>query len=169
MKLIKDGGENAEQVRNVFEVDSKTEKYKINYLCEDKLYSEIKYLEFLYALISEGGTNAYCSMIASLFDKEFDDSMLFSTLEDKKEIMKSFIYEYGFPLSKSEFEEFKADFLSERLKLFGVAKADNNGASRKLPGIKAINRRLSELEIDIQIEHKDEAYILADTERAGTQ
>ena len=169
MKIIKDGGEYAEQIRNVFEVDSKTEKYKINYLCEDKLYSEIKYLNFIYALISDAGKEAYCAMIASLFGKEFDESMLFSTLEDRKEAMKSFIHEYGFPLSESEFENFKADFLTERLKLFGAAKADNTGSSRKSPGITAINRRLLELNIDIQIERKDEAYILTDAESEVTQ
>lgn len=164
MKIIKDGGEYAEQIRNVFEVNSKTAKYKLNYLCEDKLYSEIKYLECIYSLIEKQGANAYCCLIASLFDKEFDESMLFSTLSERKEAMKSFIYNYGFPLSESKFEDFKADFLNQRLKLFGAAKADNNSALRKTPGVKAINRRLAELDIDIQIECKDEAYILTDTE-----
>ena len=160
MSVIKDGGEFAELIRNVFELDTKTMKYKLNYLCEDKFYTDIKYLEYLYALISELGNDAYCTEIASMFNKSFDESMLFNPMDDRKKQLLSFVSEYGFPLSKDEFDDFKVDFLNERIKLFGLSKSDNNGSNRKVPGVRSINNRLAELGINIQIKQDKDLFIL---------
>lgn len=160
MSVIKDGGEFAELIRNVFELDTKSMKYKLNYLCEDKFYFDIKYLEYLYALISELGNDAYCTEIAAMFNKAFDESMLFSSSEDRKKQLSSFIIGYRFPLSKDTFEDFKQDFLNERIKLFGPAKSDNTGANRALPGLRSINNRLSELGINMQIKQDGDIFTL---------
>lgn len=163
MSVIKDGiGDYSKEIRSVFEVDWKSQKFKLNYLCEDKLYSEIKYLEYIYALISEAGKEAYCDMIARLFNKEFDVDMLFDTLENRAEELKVFIQGYGFPLTADEFEEFKSDFFHERVRLFGASKADNTGSNRKSPGIRAINNRLAESDIDMQIGCENGTYVLYD-------
>lgn len=161
MRLIKDGHDkDAETIRHVFYYNSSKKKYEINYLCEDTLYAQQHYLEFLCDLLEEKGSGAYCEIIANLFDKQFEESMLFRSTASKTEELEAFVKGYGFPLTPSELKEFCEDFMEERLRLFGLCKADNLGAGRKTPASRSINNRLSELGVNLEIVREDNMYYI---------
>lgn len=161
LDVIKDGNDKmANTIRSIFRVNRQTQRYEINYLCEEKLYSDLYYLEYMYALIKESGKEAYCEMMAKLFDKEFDNNMIFGSLDLRKKELSNFIIEYGFPLTPGQFEEFCEDFLSERIRLIGSCKADNFGAKRKTPASKSINNRLTELGLGIEIVRENDIYYI---------
>ena len=161
LDIIKDGNDKmANIIRSIFRVNRQTQKYEINYLCEEKLYSDLYYLEYIYALIKESGKEAYCKMVSRLFDKEFDADMIFGSLELRKNELSEFIREYGFPLTPGQFEEFCEDFLSERIRLIGSCKADNFGSNRKTPASKSINNRLAELDLGIEIVRENNMYYI---------
>lgn len=161
LDIIKDGNDDiAKKIRAIFKVNRQTLKYEINYLCEEKLYLDLYHLEFIYTLLTELGKEAYCEWISRLFDKAFEYNMIFVSLKSKKEELKNFISEYGFPLNKSEFKEFCDDFLRERIRLFGSNKADNLSSSRKTPAIRSINNRLKEYKLGIEIIRNDDQYYI---------
>lgn len=164
MNIIKDGNDDiAKIIRGVFRVNRQTQKYEINYLCEDKLHMDLYHLDHIYALINEGGKEAYCELIAKKFDKEFDNDMIFGSFELRKGELKDFINGYGCPLTYGEFEEFREDFQKERIRLFGISKADNFGAGRKTPASKSINNRLAEIGLGIKIARNDNLYYIENT------
>ncbi len=165
MRVIKDGEDKmAETIRRVFEVDSNQGRYKVNYLCEDKLYIQQKYLEYIAALLEEEGSEEYCRMIAMLFGKEFDESMLFKTQSMRREELKEFVLNYGFPLDEKKFNDFCCDFMEKRIILLGKSESDNFSATRKTPGLRSINNRLSEFETGLKIVEKDEIYCLEEAQ-----
>ncbi len=161
LDVIKGGNDKrANIIRSIFRVNRQTQRYEINYLCEEKLYSNLYYLEYIYALIKESGKEAYCEMMAKLFDKEFNNNMIFGSLDLRKKELSDFIMEYGFPLTPGQFEEFCEDFLGERIRLIGSCKADNFGVNRKTPASKSINNRLAELDLGIEIVRENNMYYI---------
>lgn len=158
LRAMKDECEDSELVRSVFEVDIETRNYKINKLTLDKLYMDLRYLEFLHALISEKGPSAYCSLISSMFGKTFDSNMLFAPLDERKAELRNFVINYGFTENAELFKNFTVDFLNKRILLFGVSDADNLGENRNAPGLRSINNRLRDLGIGIQIEKNNNEY-----------
>lgn len=152
MQTLLDENEDTKLLKKFCYVDVKMKKYKINSLSEDKIYLLIRYFEFLRALISEYGPEAYCTYIAEKFGKTFNESMIFSTLEERKEIFFDFILSYSDEMSENEFEEFKEEIYDKRIKLFGKTSADNTTGKRKVQGMNAINNRLKELGIGIRFE-----------------
>lgn len=157
---IKDGGEFEEEIRNAFYVDSKMGKYCLNELFVKKYENLLRYYEFLRAVITEKGELEYCRILASKFGKEFDEKMIFKTLSDRRAELLEFVCNHEFLKNSGEFERFASEFLKKRVSLFGTSKSDNLSEKRNVPGMRAINNRLRELNIGVQILKVGENYML---------
>jgi len=157
---IKDGGAFEEEVRNAFFVDSNKEKYCLNELFVKKHENLVRYYKFLQAIITEKGEYVYCRILASKFGKEFDEKMIFKTFGDRRAELMEFVYNHEFLKNPSEFESFASAFLKKRISLFGASKADNLSEKRNVPGLRAINNRLRELNVGVQILKVGENYMI---------
>lgn len=134
--------------------------YELNLMTRDKFYETMKYVEFLYALISEKGIEAYCEHVASMFGKTFDESMLFMTHKKRVDLLKTYIETFKFPLEINEFKDFCDKFRSKRITIFGRHSSDSTDSSRGTPKYVSINRRLEEFGINYKIVKSGEMFYL---------
>ena len=147
-------------IHSICRVNPVEHKYELNLMTHDKYYENMRYFEFLIALISEEGEEAYCQHVASMFGKTFDTSMLFMTHKVCVEVLKTFIESFNFPMGINDFDDFCVKFRDKRIELFGRDSADSTDSSRKAPSYVSINRRLEDLGIKYKIVKNDDSFIL---------